>query len=141
MQGDVKVSGAKNAALPILASVLLGGGECVVSNVPRVVDVLTMGKLLRLLGASVQVEGDRVVMKMDALRSSEAPYELVRTMRAPRFTRKAARSRISGSFATFSITVVPSARHAASIRFSVPVTVGKSRQIRAPFKRAAFALI
>ena len=82
LQGDVKVSGAKNAALPILASVLLGGGECVVSNVPRVVDVLTMGKLLRLLGASVQVEGDRVVMKMDALRSSEAPYELVRTMRA-----------------------------------------------------------
>ena len=82
LQGDVKVSGAKNAALPILASVLLGGGECVVSNVPRVVDVLTMGKLLRLLGASVRVEGDRMVMKMDVLRSSEAPYELVRTMRA-----------------------------------------------------------
>ncbi len=82
LQGDVKVSGAKNAALPILASVLLGGGECVVSNVPRVVDVLTMGKLLGLLGASVRAEGDRVVMKMDALRSSEAPYDLVRTMRA-----------------------------------------------------------
>ena len=82
LQGDVKVSGAKNAALPILASVLLGGGECVVGNVPRVVDVLTMGKLLRLLGASVRTEGDRVVMKMDELRSSEAPYDLVRTMRA-----------------------------------------------------------
>ncbi len=82
LQGDVKVSGAKNAALPILASVLLGGGECVVSNVPRVVDVLTMGKLLGLLGASVRTEGDRVVMKMDAFRSSEAPYDLVRTMRA-----------------------------------------------------------
>ena len=82
LRGDVKVSGAKNAALPILASVLLGGGECVVGNVPRVVDVLTMGKLLRLLGASVRTEGDRVVMKMDELRSSEAPYDLVRTMRA-----------------------------------------------------------
>ncbi|MGH7260048.1 MAG: UDP-N-acetylglucosamine 1-carboxyvinyltransferase [Nitrospiraceae bacterium] len=82
LQGDVKVSGAKNAALPILASVLLGGGECVVANVPHVVDVLTMSKLLGLLGASVRAEGDRVVMKMDALRSSEAPYELVRTMRA-----------------------------------------------------------
>ncbi len=82
LQGDVKVSGAKNAALPILASVLLGGGECVVGNIPRVVDVLTMGKLLGLLGASVRTEGGRVVMKMDALRSSEAPYELVRTMRA-----------------------------------------------------------
>jgi UDP-N-acetylglucosamine 1-carboxyvinyltransferase len=82
LQGDVKVSGAKNAALPILASVLLGGGECVVGNIPRVVDVLTMSKLLGLLGASVRTEGGRVVMKMDALRSSEAPYELVRTMRA-----------------------------------------------------------
>jgi UDP-N-acetylglucosamine 1-carboxyvinyltransferase len=82
LQGDVTVSGAKNAALPILASVLLGGGQCVVGNVPRVVDVLTMGRLLGLLGATVRTEGDRVVMKMDGLRSSEAPYDLVRTMRA-----------------------------------------------------------
>ena len=82
LQGDVKVSGAKNAALPILASVLLGGGECTITNVPRVVDVVTMGKLLGMLGASVKTEGGRVTMKMDALRSSEAPYDLVRTMRA-----------------------------------------------------------
>jgi len=82
LQGDITVSGAKNAALPILASVILGGGECTVTNVPRVVDVVTMGKLLGILGATVTTEGNRVVMKMDALRSSEAPYELVRTMRA-----------------------------------------------------------
>ncbi len=82
MQGDIKVSGAKNAALPILASVILGGGECTVSNVPRVVDVVTMGKLLGILGATVTTEGNRVTMKMDGLRSSEAPYDLVRTMRA-----------------------------------------------------------
>ena len=82
LQGDVKVSGAKNAALPILASVILGGGECTVTNVPRVVDVVTMGKLLGILGATVKTEGNRVTMKMDALRSSEAPYDLVRTMRA-----------------------------------------------------------
>jgi UDP-N-acetylglucosamine 1-carboxyvinyltransferase len=82
LQGDVKVSGAKNAALPILASVILGGGECTVTNVPRVVDVVTMGKLLGMLGASMNTEGSRVTMKMDALRSSEAPYDLVRTMRA-----------------------------------------------------------
>ncbi len=82
LQGDIKVSGAKNAALPILASVILGGGECTVTNVPRVVDVFTMGKLLGILGATVKTEGNRVVMKMDALRSSEAPYDLVRTMRA-----------------------------------------------------------
>jgi UDP-N-acetylglucosamine 1-carboxyvinyltransferase len=82
LEGDIRVSGAKNAALPILASVILGGGECTVTNVPRVVDVVTMGKLLDILGATVTVEGNRVAMKMDALRSSEAPYDLVRTMRA-----------------------------------------------------------
>ncbi len=82
LQGDVRVSGAKNAALPILASVILGGGECTVTNVPRVMDVVTMGKLLGMLGAAVKTEGNRVVMSMDALRSSEAPYDLVRTMRA-----------------------------------------------------------
>src|SRR4029079_11564796 len=49
------------------------------------------------------------------------------TMRAPRFTRNFARSEISGSFAAFSMTVVPRARDAAIIRFSVPVTVGVSQ--------------
>ncbi|MBM4132273.1 MAG: UDP-N-acetylglucosamine 1-carboxyvinyltransferase [Nitrospira sp.] len=82
LRGSVKVSGAKNAALPILASVILGGGECTLTNVPRVMDVFTMGKLLGMLGATVQADGNRVSMKMDALRSSEAPYDLVRTMRA-----------------------------------------------------------
>ncbi len=82
LQGDIKVSGAKNAALPILASVILGGGECTVTNVPRVVDVATMGKLLGILGATVKTEGNRVTMKMDTLHLSEAPYDLVRTMRA-----------------------------------------------------------
>mgnify|MGYP001617941656 CR=1 FL=1 len=82
LRGSVKVSGAKNAALPILASVILGGGECTLTNVPRVVDVFTMGKLLGILGATVQADGNRVAMKMDQLRSSEAPYDLVRTMRA-----------------------------------------------------------
>lgn len=82
LEGEVRVSGAKNAALPILASVILGGGECTIANVPRVVDVFTMAKLLGMLGATVQTEGNRVTMKMDTLRSSEAPYELVRTMRA-----------------------------------------------------------
>lgn len=82
LRGTVRVSGAKNAALPILASTILGGGECILTNVPAVVDVVTMGKLLGMLGATVQAEGNRVAMKMDGLRSSEAPYDLVRTMRA-----------------------------------------------------------
>ncbi len=82
LKGEVLVSGAKNSALPILASTILGGGECVITNVPRVVDVVTMGKLLGLLGASVEHEGNRAVIKADVIHSTHAPYELVKTMRA-----------------------------------------------------------
>jgi UDP-N-acetylglucosamine 1-carboxyvinyltransferase len=82
LQGEVQVSGAKNSALPILASTILGGGECVISNVPRVVDVVTMGKLLGILGAAVHHEGNRAVIKADVIRSTQAPYDLVKTMRA-----------------------------------------------------------
>ena len=80
--GDVRISGAKNSALPILASTILGGGECVITNVPRVVDVLTMGKLLGILGAKVSHEGNRAVIHADGIVSTEAPYDLVKTMRA-----------------------------------------------------------
>lgn len=82
LRGEVRISGAKNSALPILASTILGGGECVITNVPRVVDVLTMGKLLGILGAKVSHEGNRVVIKADVIHSTEAPYDLVKTMRA-----------------------------------------------------------
>lgn len=82
LHGEVRISGAKNSALPILASTILGGGECVITNVPRVVDVLTMGKLLGILGAKVSHEGNRAVIKADVIHSTEAPYDLVKTMRA-----------------------------------------------------------
>jgi UDP-N-acetylglucosamine 1-carboxyvinyltransferase len=80
--GDVRISGAKNSALPILASTILGGGECVITNVPRVVDVLTMGKLLGILGVKVSHEGNRAVIQAGRIESTEAPYDLVKTMRA-----------------------------------------------------------
>ncbi len=82
LKGDVRISGAKNAALPILASTILGGGECVLSNMPSVVDVLTMGKLLRMLGIAVVQEGEHTVAHAQTIASTEAPYDLVRTMRA-----------------------------------------------------------
>lgn len=82
LAGDVRISGAKNSALPILASTILGGGECVITNLPRVVDVLTMGKLLGILGAKVSHEGNRAIIQVDAIESTEAPYDLVKTMRA-----------------------------------------------------------
>jgi UDP-N-acetylglucosamine 1-carboxyvinyltransferase len=82
LHGEVQVSGAKNSALPILASTILGGGECVITNVPRVVDVVTMGKLLGMLGVTVEHEGNRAVIKADVIKSTQAPYDLVKTMRA-----------------------------------------------------------
>ena len=82
LKGEVEVSGAKNSALPILASTILGGGECSITNVPRVVDVVTMGKLLGILGANVQQEGNRAIIKADVINSTQAPYEMVKTMRA-----------------------------------------------------------
>jgi UDP-N-acetylglucosamine 1-carboxyvinyltransferase len=82
LHGEVQISGAKNSALPLLASTILGGEECVLTNVPRVVDVMTMGKLLSMLGASVVHEGNRAVVRADVIHATQAPYELVKTMRA-----------------------------------------------------------
>ena len=82
LRGEVQISGAKNATLPILASTMLGGGECVITNVPRVVDVLTMGKLLGILGAKVHHEGNRALINAEVITSTQAPYDLVNTMRA-----------------------------------------------------------
>ncbi len=82
LNGAVEVSGAKNAALPILAASLLGGGECVIDHVPQVRDLVTMAKLLALLGVEVQAEGGRVTLEASKVQSIEAPYDLVKTMRA-----------------------------------------------------------
>lgn len=82
LKGTVTIAGAKNATLPILASALLGGGDCLVSNLPRVRDVTTMIKLLGLLGVSIRSEGDSVILNASTVNSTEAPYDLVKTMRA-----------------------------------------------------------
>jgi len=82
LHGVVEVSGAKNAALPILAASLLGGGECVIDHVPQVKDLVTMAKLLALLGVEVETEGGRVMLEASKVQSIEAPYDLVKTMRA-----------------------------------------------------------
>ena len=82
LKGQVTTAGAKNSALPILASTLLGGGECVITNLPHVRDVATMQMLLNLLGASVKVESSQVIIDTESVQSLEAPYDLVKTMRA-----------------------------------------------------------
>jgi UDP-N-acetylglucosamine 1-carboxyvinyltransferase len=81
--GDIPISGAKNAALPLLASALLSEEECVLTNVPRLRDVSTTLSLLRHLGASAQDDGAGTVsVTARTLSSADAPYELVKTMRA-----------------------------------------------------------
>jgi UDP-N-acetylglucosamine 1-carboxyvinyltransferase len=84
LKGDVRVSGAKNAALPILASSILSGGTSTFHNVPKLMDIRTMGRLLGRMGATVEPDksGYSLSVKTDSMKGFEAPYELVKTMRA-----------------------------------------------------------
>ena len=83
LDGEVRISGAKNAALPILAATLLADSPVIVSNVPHLRDVTTMIELLGRMGASVTVD-ERMHVEVDPTTTNEtsAPYELVKTMRA-----------------------------------------------------------
>ena len=83
LDGEVRISGAKNATLPILAGALLADGPVTIGNVPHLNDVTTMIELLGRLGASVTVN-ERLRIEVDprTLRATFAPYELVKTMRA-----------------------------------------------------------
>ena len=81
--GEVRASGAKNAALPIIAAALLTADEVVLHNVPDLADVRTMGKLLTGMGVQFErISSDTVRIKANAVTSTEAPYDLVKTMRA-----------------------------------------------------------
>jgi UDP-N-acetylglucosamine 1-carboxyvinyltransferase len=83
LSGRVEVSGAKNASLPAMAASLLTDGPVKLDNVPDVWDTSTMRRLLGELGAHVQREDPhRVEIRVPDVRSFEAPYELVKTMRA-----------------------------------------------------------
>jgi UDP-N-acetylglucosamine 1-carboxyvinyltransferase len=84
LKGDVRVSGAKNAALPILASSILAGGTSTFHNVPKLMDIRTMGRLLGRMGATVEPDktGYSLRVTTDSINAFEAPYELVKTMRA-----------------------------------------------------------
>lgn len=81
LSGEVTISGAKNAALPILFATLLCDEEVQLSNVPRLKDVGTTLKLLEMLGATTKVNGNVTVLT-GAVNNHVAPYELVKTMRA-----------------------------------------------------------
>ena len=82
LHGDIPISGAKNAALPILCAGLLVDGDLALSNVPRLHDVRTMLRLLEQTGLKVTQDDENVTLNGSNITSLEAPYELVKTMRA-----------------------------------------------------------
>jgi len=82
LQGEIPISGAKNSALPVLAACLLTKDEVRLTRIPQVRDIGTMEKLLSHIGATVEIHGDEVVVNGGGLEKPEAPYELVKTMRA-----------------------------------------------------------
>ncbi len=83
LSGAVRISGAKNATLPILAATLLAEGPVVLANVPHLNDVTTTVELLRRMGVDITVhDGARLEIDAGAISEFRAPYELVKTMRA-----------------------------------------------------------
>ncbi len=82
LEGEVAISGAKNAALPELCAALLTDRPVTLANVPRLQDVATTLKLLRSMGVQAEAEADRVTVDASRIASPEAKYELVKTMRA-----------------------------------------------------------
>lgn len=82
LSGDIDISGAKNAALPILCAGLLTADSVQLSNVPLLQDVATMLKLLRQMGLQVEQDGENVTLNGSGIDKLEAPYEMVKTMRA-----------------------------------------------------------
>ena len=82
LSGKVKISGAKNAVLPIMASSLLAEGITVIKNVPNLRDTRTFIELLSMLGAECAFENSTLTIDATTITSLEAPYDLVKTMRA-----------------------------------------------------------
>jgi UDP-N-acetylglucosamine 1-carboxyvinyltransferase len=85
LEGSVRISGAKNAALPAMAAALLTSDRVELENIPRVRDIITMGRLVAHLGAMVETPGippTAMIIQAEQINGAEAPYELVKTMRA-----------------------------------------------------------
>ncbi|OHE57361.1 MAG: UDP-N-acetylglucosamine 1-carboxyvinyltransferase [Thermodesulfovibrio sp. RBG_19FT_COMBO_42_12] len=82
LKGEVEISGAKNAALPIMIASLLATGSSTIGRVPDLKDVATIGKLLTYFGAGFLYQDRKAIINTDRISKPEAPYDLVRTMRA-----------------------------------------------------------
>ena len=84
LNGEVRISGAKNAALPVIVASLLADGETVLKNVPDLKDIRTIIKVIEYLGAETDfdIEKNILKIKVNSIKNGEMPYELVKTMRA-----------------------------------------------------------
>jgi UDP-N-acetylglucosamine 1-carboxyvinyltransferase len=82
LKGEIKVSGAKNAVLPLMAACILNSGINSFTNVPDLADVRTMVELLQIIGAKIEFENGNMTIDSTGINKWEAPYDLVKTMRA-----------------------------------------------------------
>ena len=82
LSGTINISGAKNAVLPIMAATLLAPGQYTIHKVPDLRDTRTMMKLLNIIGATTTYEGGSLIIDSSLANNPEAPYDLVKTMRA-----------------------------------------------------------
>lgn len=82
LSGSIEVSGSKNAALPIMAATILTDGDCIIHNIPDLMDIRTMMGILEVLGKKITFKKSTLVIKAKRNKSFVAPYNLVRTMRA-----------------------------------------------------------
>jgi UDP-N-acetylglucosamine 1-carboxyvinyltransferase len=82
LSGEVSISGAKNAALPVMAASILCPGEHLIYNLPDLKDISTMGKLLAHFGMGFHLEDEEAILQSNNITSIEAPYDFVKTMRA-----------------------------------------------------------
>ena len=82
LSGKVKISGAKNAVLPIMTAALMADGKSTIHKVPNLRDTRTMIQLMEIIGAKCSFKNDRLVINASKVNNPEAPYELVKTMRA-----------------------------------------------------------
>ncbi|WP_101773705.1 UDP-N-acetylglucosamine 1-carboxyvinyltransferase [Peptostreptococcus faecalis] len=82
LKGSIKIDGAKNAVLPIIAATLLANGKCVLNSVPNLRDVHVISDLLRYLGAEIEYKDNVLTVDTSNINTYEAPYELVKKMRA-----------------------------------------------------------
>lgn len=82
LKGEIEISGAKNAALPIMTAAILASGENTIQRIPDLRDVKTMGKLLANMGAQFAYKNGLATINSSKINNFEAPYDLVKTMRA-----------------------------------------------------------